>query len=137
MHPASGPAPASAQLSCKLFFRQSIQVNRVQDGPGEARRQACSRAHKKDQAVAIRHLEVHMQEVEQVSSLIGDIYDAALDPRLWATVLRRAREFVGGSAAALFSKDATRKILNVYYDDGGLDPHYKQLYFDKYVKLDP
>jgi DNA-binding CsgD family transcriptional regulator len=78
-----------------------------------------------------------MQEVEQVSSLIGDIYDAALDPRLWATVLGRAREFVGGSAAALFSKDATRKILNVYYDDGGLDPHYKQLYFDKYVKLDP
>ena len=32
-----------------------------------------------------------MQEVEQVSSLIGDIYDAALDPRLWATVLGRAR----------------------------------------------
>lgn len=78
-----------------------------------------------------------MEEVDQVSSLIGDIYDAALDPALWASVLQRVRDFVGGSAAALFSKNATRKSLNVYYDDGGLDPHYKQLYFDKYVKLDP
>ncbi len=78
-----------------------------------------------------------MEEVEQVSSLIGRIYDAAIDPALWAAVLESAREFVGGSAAALFSKDATRKSLDVYYDDGGLDPHYKQLYFDKYVKLDP
>jgi DNA-binding CsgD family transcriptional regulator/PAS domain-containing protein len=78
-----------------------------------------------------------MEDAEQISSLIGDVYDAAIDPALWTAVLGRAREFVGGSAAALFSKDATRKTLNVYYDDGGLDPHYKQLYFDKYVKLDP
>lgn len=78
-----------------------------------------------------------MEEALQISSLIGDVYDAALDPRLWTDVLGKAREFVGGSAAALFSKDATRKSLNVYYDDGRLDPHYKQLYFDKYVKLDP
>ena len=51
--------------------------------------------------------------------------------------LHKAREFVGGSAAALFSKDACRRSLNVYYDDGGVDPHYKQLYFDTYGKLDP
>ena len=78
-----------------------------------------------------------MLHVEQVASLIGDVYDAALDPSLWVSVLHKARMLVGGSAAALFSKDATRKSLNVYYDDGGLDPHYKQLYFEKYVKLDP
>jgi DNA-binding CsgD family transcriptional regulator len=78
-----------------------------------------------------------MRDAEQVSSLIGDIYDAAIDPTLWNGVLRKARVFVGGSAAALFSKDAARKHLDVYYDDGGLDPHYKQLYFDKYAKLDP
>jgi DNA-binding CsgD family transcriptional regulator/PAS domain-containing protein len=78
-----------------------------------------------------------MSEVEEVSSLIGDIYDAALDPSLWVGVLHKARAFVGGSAAAVFSKDATRKCLNVYYDDGGVDPHWKQLYFDRYAKLDP
>jgi len=30
-----------------------------------------------------------------------------------------------------------KREFNVYYDDGGLDPHYKQLYFDKYAQLDP
>jgi DNA-binding CsgD family transcriptional regulator len=78
-----------------------------------------------------------MKEVEQASSLIGDIYGAAIDPALWTAVLRRAREFVGGSAAALFSKDAARKTLSLCYDDGGIDPYYKQLYFDTYVTLDP
>jgi len=78
-----------------------------------------------------------MEEIELVSSLIGDIYDAALDPSLWSAVLYRSRKFIGGSAAALFSRDATCKSLNVYYDDGGIDPHYKQPYFDKFMKLDP
>ena len=26
--------------------------------------------------------------------------------------------------------------LNVYYDDGRIDPHYVQLYFDEYAKCD-
>src|SRR5262245_58136756 len=74
---------------------------------------------------------------EHLSALIGEIYDAALDPSLWVGVLHRARDFVGGSAASLFSKDATSKGFDIYYDDGGIDQHYKQLYFDKYAKLDP
>ena len=78
-----------------------------------------------------------MQEVDQVSSLIRDIYDAALDPALWVDVLGKAGDFVGGSAAVLYSKDGTRKSASIYYDDGGIDPHYKQLYLDQYVKLDP
>ena len=76
-------------------------------------------------------------DAERLSALIGDVYDAALDASRWVGVLHKAREFVGGSAAALFSKDACRRSLNVYYDDGGVDPHYKQLYFDTYGKLDP
>jgi DNA-binding CsgD family transcriptional regulator len=78
-----------------------------------------------------------MQDFETVSSLIGDIYDAALDPELWAAVLCKARTFVGGSSAALFAKDAMRKSLKLYYDDGALDRHYVRLYLDTYVKLDP
>lgn len=78
-----------------------------------------------------------MQEAEQVSALVGHIYDAAVEPARWSDTLRRVRDFVGGSAAALFSKDAARKTLDVYYDDGGIDPHYKQLYRDTYAKLDP
>jgi DNA-binding CsgD family transcriptional regulator/PAS domain-containing protein len=76
-------------------------------------------------------------EPEVISSLIGEIYDAALDPTLWRTVLQKARDYLGGSAAAVFSKDATTKGLNVYYDCGGIDPHYTQLYLQKYAKYDP
>jgi DNA-binding CsgD family transcriptional regulator len=78
-----------------------------------------------------------MDKSEELSALIGEVYDAALDPSLWRGALARTREFVGGSAAALFSKDATRKSLSVCHDDGGLDPYYYRLYVDKYVKLDP
>ena len=74
---------------------------------------------------------------DSFSALIGEIYDAALDPSLWEHALFKVRAFIGGSSAALFAKDAVRKSLNVYYDDGGIDPYYKQLYFDKYAQLDP
>jgi hypothetical protein len=77
-----------------------------------------------------------MQTDETLSQLIAGIYDAALDPGLWAGVLGVARDFVGGSAAALYSKDATRMSVNVYHDDGRIDPHYVQLYFDEYAKCD-
>src|SRR5262245_29695008 len=78
-----------------------------------------------------------MSESEQLSALIGEIYDAALDPRLWPKVLAKSAKFVDGFAAALLFKDATKKNGNLYYDTGDIEPHYKQLYFDTYVKLDP
>jgi DNA-binding CsgD family transcriptional regulator len=78
----------------------------------------------------------YMHELDH-PSLIGDIYDAAINPSLWSSVLVRARDFVGGSAAAIFSKDADTKKLNVHFDCGGVDPHYTRLYVQKYDKLDP
>jgi DNA-binding CsgD family transcriptional regulator/PAS domain-containing protein len=78
-----------------------------------------------------------MQEADQILSLIADIYDAALDPARWGGVLRDVRDFVGGSAAWVFSKDTSTKSLNIYYDCGGVDRHYQQLYCDQYAKLDP
>jgi DNA-binding CsgD family transcriptional regulator len=77
-----------------------------------------------------------MSESEELSALIGDIYDAALDPKLWQQVLPRSAQFVGGPAASLFSKDAARKSGDFAYDCG-IDPYYRQLYFEKYIKLDP
>src|SRR5262249_22093936 len=55
----------------------------------------------------------------------------------WADILNNLRDFVGGSAAVLYSKDTTRKSANICYDDGGIDPYYKQPYLDEYVKCDP
>jgi DNA-binding CsgD family transcriptional regulator len=77
-----------------------------------------------------------VNDFQGLSDLIGEVYDAALDPSLWDGVLERAANFVGGTGAALFSKDAAAQQVDVRYDFG-IDPHYKQLYFDKYVGLDP
>lgn len=72
----------------------------------------------------------------QLFELIGEIYDAALDLTLWRDVVGRAGRFVGGRAAAIFSKSPIAGTGNVYYESG-IDPHYRDLYFEKYVKLDP
>jgi DNA-binding CsgD family transcriptional regulator len=77
-----------------------------------------------------------MSDTEQLSVLIGEIYDAALDPALWPQVLPKSAQFVGGRAASLFYKDAASKSGD-FACDCGIDPHYRQLYFDKYIKLDP
>lgn len=72
----------------------------------------------------------------QLFELIGEIYDAALDLTLWHDVVGKAGRFVGGRAAAIFSKSPIAGTGNVYYDSG-IDPYYRDLYFEKYVKLDP
>jgi len=78
-----------------------------------------------------------MDETERLSALVGDIYDAALDPTLWVDVLGKTKGFIGGQAAALGWKDAVSKRGDTYYDDDGISSHYRRLYFDKYIKMDP
>ena len=77
-----------------------------------------------------------MQSEAALSHLIGDIYDAALNPALWTSAVEKCARFVGGSAAALFSKDAASKTGNAVYHCG-IEPHFQQLYFEKIIKLDP
>ena len=45
-----------------------------------------------------------MNELEQASTLIGDIYDAALDPALWGSVLEQTCQFVYGCNAGLLAR---------------------------------
>jgi DNA-binding CsgD family transcriptional regulator len=78
-----------------------------------------------------------MHEAERLSALIGDVYDAALDPTLWVPVLGKVRRFIGGWSAALSWKDAVSKRGGNFFEEGNQDPSYRQLYFDKYIKLDP
>ncbi len=75
--------------------------------------------------------------MQRLSALIGDIYDAALDPSLWGAALGKARGFVGGMAAALYWKDAAVKSGDSFFEDGGIEVTYRSLYFRKYIKLDP
>ena len=59
-----------------------------------------------------------MDEIGQLSILIGGVYDTALDPSSWVKVLEDAARFIGGSAAAVFSKDATKKSIDIFYQYG-------------------
>jgi DNA-binding CsgD family transcriptional regulator len=76
-------------------------------------------------------------EIESLSSLIGDIYDTTLDRSLWPHVLKKIAVFVRGSAAAVFWNDASSYSGDVYFEDGGISPFYRDLYFQKYVRLNP
>lgn len=78
-----------------------------------------------------------MDEAARLSAVIGNLYDAALDPALWSAVLVEARDFVGGSAAAIFAKDLAASTLTVFHHDGGIDPDYTRLYHERYMALDP
>jgi DNA-binding CsgD family transcriptional regulator len=77
-----------------------------------------------------------MTESEQLSELIGEIYDAALDPSLWPDILFNIADFVGGKAAGLLSKDSVSKVGNAYYQFG-VDDHYLRLYEETFWRFDP
>lgn len=77
----------------------------------------------------------HVAEAE-LSGLIGDIYDAALDPSLWGNVLEKSSKFVGGGSASLYSKDSVNKTANINYVFG-MEARHIQSYEEKYVKIDP
>lgn len=76
-------------------------------------------------------------DAENLSALVADIYDAALDPPSWRKVLKDICGFVrGGPSASLFWQDAAKRTGKTYYVWGG-DPRFDQLYWDKYVGLNP
>jgi len=77
-----------------------------------------------------------MDDKATLSPLIGDIYDAALDPALWTNVLASLTDFVGGQAGGLLSKDPVSKLGHAYYHVG-VAPYYVQIYEETYVKFDP
>jgi hypothetical protein len=78
-----------------------------------------------------------MHQTERLSALIGDIYDAALDPTLWTSALAKTKAFIGGWRIALSWKGAVAKRGGSYFAEGDQDLYYGQLYFEKYIKLDP
>jgi DNA-binding CsgD family transcriptional regulator len=75
-------------------------------------------------------------EAAELSAVIGDIYDAAIDPTLWQRALGSICDFVGGSSAVLLWHDSAidrSEALHLFNDD----PVYTRLYFEKYLPLNP
>lgn len=75
-------------------------------------------------------------EAQRVSNLIGDIYDASLDPDRWTHALEKTCQFVGGCAASLLSHESVARRGQFYFSWGD-DPVYTKLYVEKYVKINP
>jgi DNA-binding CsgD family transcriptional regulator len=75
-------------------------------------------------------------ELIELSAVIADIYDAALNPALWQQALASITTFVGGHSGVLFWQDSATQhaqALHIFNDD----PHYTQLYFQKYLPMNP
>jgi len=77
-----------------------------------------------------------MSDLEDFSALLGDIYDASLDPALWPSVFEQICGFVQCSSAHLFAQDSVRKSANRYFTWGD-HPEFTRLYTEKYAKLNP
>jgi DNA-binding CsgD family transcriptional regulator len=77
-----------------------------------------------------------MNETDQISHLIGDIYDAALDRSIWPSVLEKTCKYVEGVASALLSHDLRDPDAQFHFSWGD-DPGYTKLYNESYVKLNP
>jgi DNA-binding NarL/FixJ family response regulator len=75
-------------------------------------------------------------ELIELSTVIGDIYDAAIDPGEWQQALASICAYTGGHSAALFWHDAATQasaVLHMFNHD----PHYTQLYFEKFIPMNP
>jgi len=72
-----------------------------------------------------------------VSTLIGDIYDAAVDCTRWPDVLESCRQFVGGASAAIFAKNVSGNHVQLFADDDRLDAELTAKYFSHLAPIDP
>src|SRR4029077_19830740 len=81
-------------------------------------------------------MSVAMPEMEQLSGLIGDVYDASLDRGLWPSVLDGICGFVGARISCLVSQGSVRRYADVHFTSQ-LDPRYRQLFVEKYYKINP
>jgi DNA-binding CsgD family transcriptional regulator len=77
-----------------------------------------------------------MNETEQLSELVGRVYDAALDPALWPTVLGETCRFVDCVSGTLNSYDTVRSSLAINVSHG-YDPDYVKLLLERYIHINP
>jgi hypothetical protein len=80
-----------------------------------------------------------MREAEELSQVIGDIYDASLDPALWPTAIESICHYIGAASAGLHSQDSISRATHALFWWGSASsaPQYFQAYRENYGKINP
>jgi DNA-binding CsgD family transcriptional regulator len=77
-----------------------------------------------------------MGESQQLSQVIGAIYDAALDRELWPSVLEQTCGFVGGQTAGLVAQRPSQGKAE-FFVEWGTEPEFLESYRKTYVMINP
>ncbi len=77
-----------------------------------------------------------VSELIELSTVIAEIYDAAINPSLWQQALAGICAYVGGQSGVLYWHDAAGQRSEAVYLFNE-DPHFTKLYFEKYIPMNP
>jgi DNA-binding CsgD family transcriptional regulator len=82
---------------------------------------------------------IAMREAEELSQVIGDVYDASLDPALWPTAIESICRYIGAASAGLHSQDSITRVTDVLFWWGRETdaPRYFRAYREQYGKINP
>src|SRR6202158_5788624 len=80
-----------------------------------------------------------MREADELSQVIGDIYDASLDPALWPNAIECICDYIGAASASLHSQDSISRATDALFWWGreSSAPHFFKIYLEKYGKINP
>jgi DNA-binding CsgD family transcriptional regulator len=80
-----------------------------------------------------------MREADELSRVIGDTYDASLDPALWPTAIESICGYVGAASASLHSQDSVSKATDAlfWWARESSAPHFFKIYQEKYGRINP
>jgi DNA-binding CsgD family transcriptional regulator len=80
-----------------------------------------------------------MREAEELSRVIGQVYDASLDPALWSHAIESICGYVGAASASLHSQDSVTRATDAlfWWGRAATAPHYFKIYLEKYGKINP
>ena len=69
----------------------------------------------------------------ELTAALGELYDAALDPRRWGTATAHFSNLFGG-ASVLFEQDS-RSPASAVFNHAGFDPSFLESYVTRYAAL--
>src|SRR6202049_2132050 len=80
-----------------------------------------------------------MREAEELSRVIGDVYDASLDPALWPNAIESICDYIGAASASLHSQDSVSRATDALFWWGreASAPDYFESYLAHYGRINP